>query len=74
MQQRVNLKITFDVTTPEGQSWHKTTVEYADLPVPMLMDIEDAALDTLKRLNVLGREQDAGKAPPPLSGPGRQGI
>ena len=53
-QARVNLRIVFDATTPEGQPWHKTTIEYVDLPTEVLTQIELAALEALRGLTVAG--------------------
>lgn len=57
MQSRVNVKLTFDVTTPEGKAFHKTVLDYSDLPYPMLLQIENACLDALKALNVVAAKE-----------------
>jgi len=63
-QARVNLRIVFDATTPEGQPWHKTTIEYSDLPTEVLGQIEMAGLEALRGLTVAGAvtRTDAGSA------------
>jgi hypothetical protein len=52
-----NLKITFEITKPDGTLAHRTTLEYQGLDPEQLLGIEDIAADAIKGLTGLGRAE-----------------
>jgi hypothetical protein len=54
MQQRLNVKITFDITTPDGQPWHKTEITYSDMPIENVIGLEKVGIEALATLANIG--------------------
>ena len=60
MQERVNVKITFTVTTPDGDPFTNAVLEYSDLKYSDLVAMEKIGVAALNELNKFG-EQVAAK-------------
>jgi hypothetical protein len=72
MQERLNAKITLELTTPEGKAWHKTELTYVDLPIVMAVQIEQVGAKAIGELVALGvqsieqqEQEESGKANKP---------
>jgi len=54
MQERLNVKITMDIATPEGLPWHRVDITYSDLPIGSVVALEEVAIEALANLAKLG--------------------
>lgn len=63
MQQRVNVTIVFEATTPEGALFTRNMTEYPDVPYRGLLMMEEAMLKAGLEMNAFGHKMaDAAEA------------
>jgi len=56
MQERLNVKISVEITTPDGAPFNNNVVEYFDMPYEHVLVLERMLIDALKGLNDFGTE------------------
>ena len=56
MQERLNVTIMFEASTPEGNPWHRTVLEYFDVPYATFVALEKVGVGALAELNKIGEE------------------